>query len=125
MATPDAQSFICRSGQLLERGRGVRFTVQHHGKITPAFVIRFEGKAHAYLNVCSHRSLELDWNEAEFFSAFGDDLLCATHGARYEPSSGACVGGPCRRAGLAKLAIIETQDGVYLDSMDDVHLAKR
>ena len=125
MATPEAQSFICRSGELLERGRGVRFKVQHRGKITSAFVIRFEGKVHAYLNVCSHRSLELDWNEGEFFSALGDELLCATHGARYEPSSGACVGGPCRRAGLTKLAVIETQDAVYLDSTDDVHLAKQ
>ena len=105
MVTPDARSFICGSGELLERGRGVRFTVQHRGKITSAFVIRFEGKVHAYLNVCSHRSLELDWNEGEFFSALGDELLCATHGARYEPSRGACVGGPCRRAGLTKLAI--------------------
>ncbi|MBI3545507.1 MAG: Rieske (2Fe-2S) protein [Gammaproteobacteria bacterium] len=125
MVAAEPEGFICGSGQLLERGRGVRFTVQRQGSVTPAFVIRFEGQVHAYLNVCSHRSLELDWNEGEFFAVFGDELLCATHGARYAPASGHCVGGPCRRAGLVKLAVVEIDGGIYLDSKDDVHLAKQ
>lgn len=125
MAAAETDCLICRSGELLDRGRGVRFAVQRHGQVTPAFAIRFEGRVHAYLNVCSHRSLELDWNEGDFFSALGNDLLCATHGARYAPTTGACVGGPCRRTGLVKLSIVETQGGIYLDAKDDVHLAKQ
>jgi nitrite reductase/ring-hydroxylating ferredoxin subunit len=77
---------------------------------------------HAYLNRCAHRSLELDWNEGDFFDAFGEHLLCATHGARYAPASGACVGGPCRGAGLVKPAVSEENGDVLLEPGDDVHL---
>ncbi|MHB8727466.1 MAG: Rieske (2Fe-2S) protein [Sulfuricaulis sp.] len=113
---------ICRGRELVERGRGVRFKVLRHGVETPAFAIRFNGKVHAYLNRCAHRMLELDWNAGDFFDAFGEVLLCATHGARYAPASGVCVGGPCARAGLVKLAVIEDDADVCLEAVDEVHL---
>lgn len=115
-------SVICRSRDLTERGRGVRFTVSRRGDVVPAFVIRFHGDVHAYLNRCAHRSLELDWIEGDFFDAFGEHLLCATHGARYAPASGACVGGPCGGAGLVKLAVTEINGDVLLKPGDDIHL---
>ena len=122
MAATARQHVVCRSRDLLERGRGVRFKVSRRGEVVPAFVVRFDGKAHAYLNRCAHRMLELDWNAGDFFDAFGDHLLCATHGARYAPASGACVGGPCARAGLVKLAVIEENGDVCLEAGDEVHL---
>jgi len=124
VAAADRHGFICRSGDLIDGGRGVRFTVRRHGEVAPAFVIRFEGVAHAYLNRCSHRSLELDWIEGEIFDAFGQHLLCATHGARYVPATGACVDGPCHGAGLVKLAVVEQDGAVHLVAADDVHLAE-
>ena len=122
MAATSEQSVICRSRELIERGRGIRFTVRRHGEAAPAFVIRFGGAVHAYLNRCRHRSLELDWNEGEFFDAFGEHLLCATHGARYAPASGTCVGGPCGGAGLVKLAVSEQNGDVLLEPGDDIQL---
>lgn len=122
MVAADKRSVICRSRELTERGRGIRFTVRRHGEAAPAFVVRFGGAVHAYLNRCAHRSLELDWNEGDFFDAFGEHLLCATHGARYAPTSGACVGGPCGGAGLVKLRIIEENGEVLLELGDDIHL---
>ncbi|GAB4507804.1 MAG: hypothetical protein Tsb0026_04730 [Sulfuricaulis sp.] len=107
---------------MIERGRGVRFSVRRHGEVTPAFAVRFNGIAHAYLNRCAHRSLELDWVQGDFFDAFGEHLLCATHGARYVPASGTCVGGPCGGAGLVKLPVIEENDMVLLELGDDIHL---
>ena len=38
------------------------------------------------------------------------ELLCATHGAAYQPDTGECAGGPCR-GGLVKIAVDE-RDGV-------------
>jgi len=102
----------------------VRFRVHRHGEVAPAFAIRYVGVAHAYLNRCSHRSLELDWIEGEIFDAFGQLLLCATHGARYAPATGACVDGPCHGAGLVKLAVVEQGGAVRLAPADDVHLAE-
>ena len=122
MVATGQRPVICRSRELVDRGRGIRFTVRRHGEAAPAFVIRFGGAVHAYLNRCAHRSRELDWNEGEFFDAFGEHLLCATHGARYAPASGTCVGGPCGGAGLVKLAVSEKNGDVLLEPGNDVHL---
>jgi nitrite reductase/ring-hydroxylating ferredoxin subunit len=122
MVAAGQRPVICRSRELIERGRGIRFTVRRHGEAAPAFVVRFGAAVHAYLNRCGHRSPELDWNEGEFFDAFGEHLLCATHGARYAPASGTCVGGPCGGAGLVKLAVSEQNGDVLLEPGDDIQL---
>ena len=78
-----------------------------------AFVIRYRGRVHAYLNECRHQCTELDWNPGEFFDAERLYLVCATHGALYEPDSGLCVDGPCRGARLAGVAVIERNGAIY------------
>jgi len=99
MVAAHERRVICHSRELVERGCGVRFRISRRGEVVPAFAIRFNGKVHAYLNRCAHRSLELDWTEGDFFDAYGELLLCATHGARYAPASGTCVGGPAAGQG--------------------------
>ena len=59
---------------------------------------------HAYLNRCTHVAMEMDWQPNQFFDDTGRWLLCATHGAAYQPDTGACAGGPCR-GGLVKIAL--------------------
>jgi nitrite reductase/ring-hydroxylating ferredoxin subunit len=68
---------------------------------------------HAYLNRCTHRALELDWEPGRFYDVDGRYLVCATHGALYTPDTGRCVGGPCT-GGLVKLATFEKNGLVYL-----------
>jgi nitrite reductase/ring-hydroxylating ferredoxin subunit len=105
---------ICASSDVIERGKGVRFTIQRDGQCINAFVIRYRGTAHGYLNRCAHISVELDWGEGQFFDFSSTSLICATHGALYQPESGRCVGGPCLGRGLSKLAIEETDGKLYL-----------
>jgi nitrite reductase/ring-hydroxylating ferredoxin subunit len=105
-------------------GVGIGFTVFRNGEIIPAFIVRFNGRVHAYLNRCAHRRLKLNWNAGEFFDASGNHLLCATHGARYAPASGKCVGGPCGRASLVKLAVTEYAGDISLETTDDIHLVE-
>ena len=62
------------------------------------------------------KSVELDWVEGEFFDADGQYLVCATHGARYDPVSGRCAGGPCARRGLRRLGVVEEGGDVCLDN---------
>jgi nitrite reductase/ring-hydroxylating ferredoxin subunit len=106
---------ICRADKLIEGGRGVRFSIDVSGKSQPAFVIRFDGKAHAFLNFCPHMGTELDWQPGEFFDLSGLYLVCATHGAVFMPDSGKCTGGPCRGQRLTFLPVTECDGAIFLD----------
>jgi nitrite reductase/ring-hydroxylating ferredoxin subunit len=116
----DAERLICASGELVDSGPGVRFEVEYFGELASAFAIRYRGRAHAYLNRCAHVAMELDWQEGVFFDAEGRDIVCATHGAIYDPASGRCLGGPCQRgAALVKLTIEERDGMVYFQGFED------
>ena len=104
---------ICDSGDLVEGGDGVRFTVRRGNESLPAFAVRYGSRVHAYLNRCAHLGVELDWEPGRFFDIERRWLICAMHGALYQPATGACVGGPCG-GGLFKLPVIEKNNAVYL-----------
>ena len=105
---------VCASTCLQEGGRGVRFLVEHNGRIEPAFAVRHAGGVVAYLNRCAHKLVELDWQEGEFFDAERQHLVCATHGALYDPASGVCASGPCHGATLTAIPVRETDGSVWL-----------
>jgi nitrite reductase/ring-hydroxylating ferredoxin subunit len=116
--TPQAEAsarLICASGELAERGDGVRFELEWEGETAPAFAIRHGGRVYAYLNRCAHIAMELDWKQGKFFDTDGEYLICSTHGALYAPESGACRGGPCRGAKLVDLNVFEAGGSVYLN----------
>jgi len=107
------ERLICRSDALADSGDGVRFEVEHGDETVPAFIGRYDGQVHAYLNRCAHMPMELDWKPGRFFDGEGLLLVCSTHGALYAPDTGACLGGPCAGA-LARLEVEERGGGVYL-----------
>lgn len=106
---------ICASSDLAEAGRGVRFETQYRDEAAAAFVVRYEGRVHGYLNRCSHIAMELDWQPGVFFDAERRDLICSTHGAVYSASSGKCLGGPCSGGPLVKLAVAERDGFIVLE----------
>jgi nitrite reductase/ring-hydroxylating ferredoxin subunit len=108
------EQVICRSDALEEGGGGVRFTVLHGGREVPAFVVRYSGAAHAYENRCAHVPVQLDWEPGVFFDHSGLHLVCATHGATYEPETGRCIAGPCKGRRLRKLSVTERDGEVLL-----------
>ena len=107
------ERLICTSAVLVDGGTGVRFEIERAGIPLPAFAVRFRGVVRAYVNECRHQATELDWNPGEFFDAERLYLICATHGAVYEPDSGLCIDGPCRGARLATVAVCERDGSVY------------
>ena len=109
---------ICASAELAEGGKGVRFALASEAGEEKGFAIRSGGRVHAYVNRCPHAWTELDWNPGEFFDQTGLHLVCSTHGAMFEPSSGYCVAGPCRGASLDALEVLE-RDGQILLLNDD------
>jgi nitrite reductase/ring-hydroxylating ferredoxin subunit len=104
---------VCESAALEDGGVGVRFSVEVRGRAMSAFVVRYAGGVYGYLNQCAHVPMEMDWQEGHFFESSGLYLMCATHGAIYEPDTGRCVGGPCRGAHLSKLDVVERNGAVW------------
>jgi len=101
---------LCGAADLIQGGSAVPFDVVYAGQTCRAFAVRFEGQPQAYLNRCSHVSMELDWQPNQVFDGSGQWLLCASHGAAYHPKTGECAAGPCR-GGLVKIFLFE-HDGV-------------
>jgi nitrite reductase/ring-hydroxylating ferredoxin subunit len=91
-------------------GAAAKFPLRWRGASVEGFVINFEGRYHAYVNRCAHAGTPLDWWPNEFFTDDGRLLVCATHGALFEPASGRCAGGPCAGAALWPLAV-RVEDG--------------
>ena len=109
-----ARTYLC-AADFLEPGHlGFRFEVSRDGQTLPAFVIRHSYGVSAFLNRCGHRGLELDWSLGEFFDQESRWLICATHGALYDPATGTCKSGPCNGTGLTPLDVIEEEGAIYL-----------
>ncbi len=107
--TTDSWIPLCNATDLVDGAAGglaVPFDVHYAGQTCRGFAIRFEGEPHAYLNRCSHVAMELDWQPNRVFDASGRWLMCASHGAEYEPATGECVGGPCK-GGLIKIEMCD------------------
>lgn len=79
------------------------------GRPLEGFLVNHGGGLHAYVNRCPHVGTPLDLWPNEFFTDDGRALVCATHGAIYEPATGRCTAGPC--AGDALTALPVRRDG--------------
>lgn len=121
---PPEEILICAAEAVLEGGKGVRFAVTAGGEDGTGFVVRYAGKAYAYLNRCAHVPIELDWAEGEFFESSGLYLMCSTHGAIYVPESGFCAGGPCKGGRLRPIAVVERDGRLYWQPDDYVRPAR-
>jgi len=97
----------------LEPGCSKKFVLRCADRAVEAMLINYEGHLYAYTNRCRHVALSLDWVENQFFTADGRFLLCANHGALYEPKSGECVWGPCVGASLQRVALEVKGKKVY------------
>ena len=75
------QAIILNSNELHEKSLGLRFALPQLGEFATGFVVRFHGKAHAYVNQCAHVPVELDWEQGHFFTMNKDYLICP-HTAR-------------------------------------------
>lgn len=95
------------SASLADGGLAATFTTLDGAS---AFAVRWNGGVYGYLNQCPHAGGPLDF-EGQVLESSGRFLMCARHGAIFEPDTGKCVGGPCRGARLTSLAVREAADG--------------
>jgi nitrite reductase/ring-hydroxylating ferredoxin subunit len=79
-----------------------------------AFVVAHDGDYFAYVNRCPHLGTPLDLWPNEFLSEDGRCLVCATHGAIYDPASGLCTAGPCVGDVLTALPLRRDRDDIVV-----------
>ena len=109
---PAWRQVICPFSELASAGArgfsppGARFPDEY-------FVVRHGDAVHAYRNICPHAGNFLNWKENAFLTRDGRWIMCASHGALFEPASGACVAGPCLGRALQALPV-RIEDGMVV-----------
>jgi nitrite reductase/ring-hydroxylating ferredoxin subunit len=99
-------------------GSSAKFPLRWRDRRIEAFVVNVGGRFYAYVNQCIHAGTPLDWWPNEFFTDDGRLLICATHGALYEPETGRCAGGPCTGGSLYGLPVRVEGDRVVVSAGD-------
>jgi len=72
------------------------------------------GTVHAYQNRCPHAGHALNLRPNEFMDATGSWLVCRSHGARFDISSGECIAGPCMGQALRRIPVYVENGSVYV-----------
>ena len=103
------RKFVGSVGEI-EHGKSKKFTLRRGQREIEALLVNFKGKHFAYINRCPHTGITLDWVNNQFFSSDNRYLMCATHGAVFEPPTGECIWGPC--VGLSLQSVpVEIEEG--------------
>ncbi len=103
---------VCTSAAL-KPGESLKFMLPVRGTDEECFLINFRGNYHAYVNRCRHVPMAMDWIDNQFFAEHGRYLMCQTHNAYYEPSTGECIAGPPTACGKSLYRVpLEIDDGV-------------
>jgi nitrite reductase/ring-hydroxylating ferredoxin subunit len=94
----------------LAHGTSKKFTLRRGSREFEALLVNYQGDLYAFVNRCPHTGIALDWVNNQFFSVDNRYLMCATHGAVFEPPTGECIWGPC--VGLSLQSVpIEIENG--------------
>jgi nitrite reductase/ring-hydroxylating ferredoxin subunit len=104
----------------LKNGQTKKFKVRRADRVTEAFLIRKGGEYYAYLNLCRHWMVGLDYDDNDFLTEDGDWVVCKSHGALYRPETGECESGPCNGAALYRIPLEQDPEAVWalLDQID-------
>jgi nitrite reductase/ring-hydroxylating ferredoxin subunit len=107
---------VCPLDQL-PPGRTAKFAWEEAGGRRSGLAVNYRGQVRAYVNQCAHIPLSLDVFENDFFDEACRYLVCAMHGALYEPDTGVCVSGPPLGAALdpIRVAVEEGQVVAYVE----------
>ena len=89
----DEHVAVARVGEV-EAGQTKKFVLHIDGREVECFLLNYGGQLFAYVNRCRHVPMTMDWLENQFLTEDGRYILCATHGAAYEPETGECIFGP-------------------------------
>ena len=97
---------------------GLRFTYNDGPFEEEGILLRIaDGEVRAFKNECRHLPMRLDDREPrDLWDSSNRYLVCNSHGARYQPSDGLCVSGPCEGSHLRSLPVVIRDGEVLLDT---------
>ena len=107
----DLERVICQLSDLAAGARG--FTIGSGDWPLRILVVQVANAVHGYINRCPHAGHPLDLRPQHFLTADGALILCSSHGALFEKSTGYCVAGPCAGRSLTPVPL-EVQCGFVL-----------
>lgn len=77
-------------------------------------ILRHQGQLYAYMNVCPHLRVPLNWRPDGFWTLDRSALMCAMHGALFQPTTGLCTSGPCVGRSLKSRTVFEDDRTIWL-----------
>ena len=98
------RKFVGEVGELTH-GSSKKFTIRSGDRELEALLVNYQGALFAYRNRCPHVGITLDWVDNQFFSVDRRYLMCANHGAVFEPRTGECIWGPCAGLSLQSVSL--------------------
>ena len=107
----DLERVICRLSDLAGGARG--FTIGSRDWPLRMLVVKVADGVRGYINRCPHAGHPLDLRPQHFLTTDGALILCSSHGALFEKSTGYCVSGPCAGRTLTPVPL-EVQYGFVL-----------
>ena len=104
---------LCNVDELPDGGaRG--FDTESAGQAT-VFVLRRGSALRAWRDACPHLGTPLPWRRDAYLDAYGRHIVCAAHGALFDPLTGICTLGPCLGDALTPVDIeIDSDGGLHL-----------
>ena len=102
----------------LTHGTSKKFLLRLGARQIEALLVNYQGEFFAFTNRCPHVGITLDWVDNQFFSVDRRYLMCANHGAVFEPQTGECIWGPCVGLSLQSIALEIKNNKIFVRPAD-------
>ena len=115
----DVERVVCALAELDDPGSRA-FTIGRGDWPLRGLVVRRGAEVHAFVNHCPHEGHPLNQRPHDFLTPDRRLVLCHSHGALFEMTTGLCVAGPCAGRSLRRVPV-EIAGG-YVLLARDVHV---
>ena len=111
MARPDRE-LLCT---LADLGKTGAFGVERDSEPFDIVIVRDGDVVRGFVNSCPHRGTPLETFPHRFLDETGRQLICSTHGARFDVADGKCLSGPCKVEALCPVALVLSGERIFFD----------
>ncbi len=110
MGAGAAGGVLCRLAEIGDR-ESRAFTITLSGAEREIFAVRLDDEVFAYVNVCPHRQMPLNWKPDVFLAYDKSRIVCTMHAATFDIRQGHCLTGPCPGQSLVAVPVV-IEDGI-------------